>query len=60
MLLMVFKMYQRRNVSLLIDIQEIITNTRKIMIKIKSCRIFNITMIILNGLKIFLNLAKVL
>ena len=42
MLLMVEKVLEEEYVTLFVDIQKLITNTWKIMIKIKNCCIFNI------------------
>ena len=44
MLLMVEKVLEEEYVTLLIDMQNLLTNTRKIMIKIKKNHIFNVGM----------------
>ena len=44
MLLMLEKELQEEYVTLFIDMQKLITNTLKIIIKIKNCDIFNIGM----------------
>ena len=44
MLLMVEKVLEEEYVTLLIDMQNLLRNTRKIMIKIKKNHIFNVGM----------------